>query len=287
MYNVFDYKTLCDVVIRHSYFLNDGETDFDDMPSQTQQDMLRKYQFTDVLQLVTSARTAETMRNHQMTVKTSNEGIRLMIRTKGNDLKPLTGLADDTIFVFGLKINHPLFSYFTRATVAPGRAFLFANNEVYDPGVIDYVEFIPLITNDQRVDDSFLLTQEDTTALLNAWFPGESQMGIIGLICLQIKGVLPALDLLSETGETTPDFPQFKVHFDTQSTYWKYKRESADFEAETWDSLPLTKHGFIHIDPNTAFTTTPPSEALNYSYPNPLLETFEATPTKLYSVIFI
>jgi hypothetical protein len=285
MYNVFDYKTLCDVVIRHSYFLNDGETDFDTMPLKTQQDMLSKYQFTDVLQFVTSARTAETMRNHQMVMKTSNEGIRLMIRTKGEDLKPLTGLANDTVFVFGLKLGDPLFSYFTQAVSMPGEVLFFPNAQA-DELPLSIVSLVPLITDAQRVNSNYLLVPEDTATMLDAWFPGESRVGLIGLIYIKVAAGATAYNLLS-SGDTKANFPQFKIHFNTQSTFWKYKRESVGFEAETSAPLPLTKHGFIHINPNTAFTTTPPSEALNYSYPNPLLETFEATPTKLYSVIFI
>jgi hypothetical protein len=284
--SAYHYRTLCDITIRHAYFLDNGTTGFDDMAAPQQKEFLARFDFREVVALVPTAKTQGAMSGRKIQAIVGNEGIRLIVRTLDSDLKPVTGIEQDLVLVFALKIRHTRFAYFTDLVLDdPNSIRLFANTLI--PGLTTQEKLIPRLSEMQRADESFRLSAADSETILNSHFAGEDRHGLIGLVYLRVIGDTPNHGLLNLNGETKVSPANFKLHFSTTSTHWKYIKESDDFVAETELALPLTKHGFIEINPASDFTADPPDAALDYSYPNPSLESFEITPERTYSVIFI
>lgn len=279
------HRSLCEVIILHGYHLDNGLTAYDAMTDDAKAKALKKYDLRNLFDIVPTAATAQKLRNHRILSVVVNDGLRLMITTKKTDSIPLTGLADGEIFVFLMKAKSPAeFNYSTQLPDNRSRILFFSN---YQPSEITTaLTPVPLMTDTKHADDSFLLNAADSTKALDLYVPAGERGGITGIICIKTKGVGATHDLLT-TGSVKANAPKFKIHFDAKKTFWKYKKESVSFVAETAVALPLTKNGFININPATDFTTTPTTTEQAYQYPNPSLGTIEITPSKTYSVIFI
>ncbi|ASS48507.1 MAG: hypothetical protein A3D31_07885 [Candidatus Fluviicola riflensis] len=279
------HRSLCEVIILHGYHLDNGLTGYDAMTTAAKSKALKGYHVSNTFDIVPTIATAKQLRNHRILPVVSNDGLHLMITTKKTDSIPLTGLADSEIFVFLLKAKIPSeFTYSTQLTENRSRVLFFSN---YQPAeVVTVLTPIPLQADAKHADDSFLLSEADTITVLDLYVPVAERKGVTGIICIKTKGVGASRDLLT-AGSVKATSPKFKIHFDAKKTFWKYKKESVSFIVETKVALPLTKNGFINIDPANDFTvaTNPTQQA--YQYPNPSLGTIEITPTKTYSVIFI
>jgi hypothetical protein len=144
---------------------------------------------------------------------------------------------------------------------------------------------LPKLADNTRIDDSFLLSADDTKTLLDKYVAPIDRYGLIGLIYIRVKGSGAGNNLLTGAGETTNAYPVFKIHFNNASTFWKYKKPSDGFEATTSSPKPLTKYGFIKITHDGDFPL--PHPPASYQYPNPRPDTFEISGSDIYSVIFI
>lgn len=289
--STFNYRTLCEIHLRHAYFLDNGQDDFDAMDGVQQQQSLDRFHYTEAIDIVPTTATAAALQGRRIVINTDGRKLMLRARTLDNSLKPVTGLEKDLVLVFALRIRHTRFAYFTDLTLDdPNRILLFANKQPSE--LATEVPLIPLEAEATRANDDYLLSADDSLEILKKRFRDDDRYGLLGLVYLRVEGNTLAYSLVEDNGETRATPPQFKIHFNTTSTYWKYVRPSADFMAETKTALPLTRHGFIEIDPATDLELVDnndpiPEAALGYAYPNPLLESFEITPTKTYSVIFI
>jgi len=279
------HRSLCEVTILHGYHLDNGLTAYDAMTATEKVKAMNRYNALDIFDVVPTVATTKQLRNHRILPRVSNDGLHLLITTKKTDSIPLTRLADSEIFVFLLKAKSSAeFTYSTELSEDRSRILFFSN---FQPSEIATVLTpIPLAADSKHADDSFLLNASDSAKVLDLYVPKAERGGLTGIVCLKTKGVEATHDLLT-AGAVKAIAPQFKIHFDAKKTFWKYKKESVSFVAETKVALPLTKNGFINIDPANAFTITPTPTEQAYQYPNPSLGTIEITPTKTYSVIFI
>lgn len=285
MFQTDQHRSLCEVTILHGYHLDNGLTNYDSMAVDVKAKALKRFNVADIFNVVPTTVTSQKLRNHRMLSVTGSDGIHLMISTKKTDSLPLTGLADDTIFVFLLKAkNASDFTYSTELVEDRSRILFFSN---YQPAEIATVLIpIPLATDSKHADNSFLLNAADSAKVLDLYVPTEERGGLTGIICIRTKGVEATRDLLT-AGAVKAIAPKFKIHFDAKKTFWKYKKESVSFVVETKVALPLTKYGFVDINPINDFTVATNATQRAYQYPNPSLGTIEITPTKTYSVIFI
>ena len=279
------HRSLCEVTILHGYYLDNGLTAYDAMTATEKVKAMKRYNVLDIFNIVPTTETAKKLRNHRMLSVNSSEGIRLMITTKKTDSLPLTGLADNEVFVFLLKAKNPSdFTYSTELLDDRSRVMFFSN---YQPTELTTVLTpVPLATDTKHADNSFLLSTLDSTKVLDLYVPEGERGGLTGIICIKTKGIGATRDLLT-AGAVKATAPKFKIHFDAKKTFWKYKKESVSFVVETIVALPLTKYGFVDINPVNAFTTATNATQRAYQYPNPSLGTIEITPSKTYSVIFI
>ncbi|MES2555171.1 MAG: hypothetical protein V4604_03420 [Bacteroidota bacterium] len=285
MFQTDQHRSLCEVVILHGYHLDNGVTAYDTMTADAKAKAFKRYSALDVFDIVPTADTVKNLRNHRMLAATASDGIHLMITTKKTDSIPLTGLADNMIFVFLLKAkNQSDFMYSTELPDDRSRILFFSN---YQPTELATVLTpVPLEADVKHADSSFLLNAADTATVLDLYVPQSERTGLTGIVCIKTTGVGATRDLLT-AGAVKAIAPKFKIHFDAKKTFWKYKKESVAFVVETKVALPLTKYGFIDINPINDFTTATNATQRAYQYPNPSLGTIEITPTKTYSVIFI
>ncbi|MCG8306773.1 MAG: hypothetical protein MI975_05225 [Cytophagales bacterium] len=150
-----------------------------------------------------------------------------------------------------------------------------------------------------EIDREDLLTDEGKQIVKQS-INEEQGKGLLGIVQLQMSGD-QNLDLI-ETDNTDPNdiksnlldpFPAFKLHFRNRKTIWKYIKKSEQKELETSSELPLTRDGFIEIDPGSDITGPLPTDIGKYVFPNPTAEsikriTDESTnTTTIYSEIYI
>jgi hypothetical protein len=294
MYQSTHYRTLFELNIRHGYLLDDGWTSFDSLSDANKDAALKRYRFEDIFELVPTQQTAALMTNLRLLLKKTNQGFLLVVPTREESLVPVTGIDQNTVFTFLLKMRDPQVPYFTNLTFENGRILLFANRNPNELALT--VPKIPMENSSQHIDNTFLLSVADSQKLLEARTSVGERFGTIGMVYLNARGSTETRDLINAAGEVIldpeadpPIFPpQFKVHFDTRQTFWKYIRESADFSATTLNPLPLTRYGYIELDPTADFLESPLEEPeSNYAFPNPMLEIFEFEADAVYSVIFI
>lgn len=300
----FQYRTMCELTFRHAYFLNNGTLDFDDFTEpEDKKAALKKFRFDDVFECIPLGETASKIKNHRMVVVYTQHGFRLTTRTANDDTAPIVIPSDDLFFVFALKAKDPNFQQYTVAENNFLQCYLFANElpeniitEVTDELTEEVTELdiplLPIFSEETRVNRSFLMLEENTAFLKNNFLGTLDPSQLIGLIYLQVKSSENNKSLQIDFSDEEAEPPHFKIHFDNLETFWKYKKTSVGFEAETADKKPLTKYGYIEIKPDVDLTETYSSgdPEFKYHYPNPVPGNIEASgsdPEKIYSVIFI
>jgi len=150
-----------------------------------------------------------------------------------------------------------------------------------------------------ELENDDLITDEGQR-IIDQSIQKEQGKGLLGIIELQMIGDNNT-DII-EIDNTNPNevksflldpIPAFKLHFDNRKTIWKYIKKSDENELETSSVKPLTRNGFIEIDPDTDFSGPLPTDIDKYIFPNPTANiikeiTDENTNiTTTYSEIFI
>ncbi|WP_027393868.1 hypothetical protein [Aquimarina latercula] len=150
-----------------------------------------------------------------------------------------------------------------------------------------------------EVEEGDLVTDE-AKHLLNQAIQSEKSKGLLGIIKLHTIGD-NSMDLITIDNSDPNDVknylldpsPSYKLHFDNRKTIWKYIKKSDDEELETSSVQPLTKNGFIEIDPDADIVPPLPSDIEKYTFPNPTADLIKQTTdvntniTTTYSEIFI
>lgn len=150
-----------------------------------------------------------------------------------------------------------------------------------------------------EVEESDLATDEGKH-LINQAIQAEKSKGLLGIIRLHTIGD-SNMDLIEIDSSDPNDVknylldpsPFYKLHFDNRKTVWKYIKKSDDEELETSSVQPLTKNGFIEIDPDADIVPPLPSDIEKYTFPNPTADLIKQTTdvntniTTTYSEIFI
>lgn len=283
MMTISSYRELFGISIRHSYWLNSGVDEFDDMNAVDQQSMLDEYDFRKLLTVVPLSSSMTEMTNQRLLFRLETTGIKVITKTLEGTLTPLIPIDDNMELTFLLKRLDTYYDTYTDLTHAVDRICLFTNKQPSE--LVTPVEIIDLLSVDALVTDDFLLSPADTLTMLET-IPHSERAGLVGIIRMYAKGDSSSFHLTTGADNLKASPPQFKIHFKNKHTFWKYRKDSENFEIETNTAKPLTKNGYIEIDPNTDFDSPSP-EALTYKYPNPGLSTFEVGNSKLYSVIFI
>jgi hypothetical protein len=274
------YALLFEVTLFHNYFLNSGEETFIGMSAEDQLKMLQNFDVSSFAAINPTAQTREILKNHKMVFKKTKTGFRVYIKVKDADeTVPFITLASDLTLQFLIKNTDHQFENYTDLNCAPHQIILLSNvRPETEPIAFHY---IPKMGDNELISNDFIASAETTTAVLESLQPGEKN-DINAIISLQLQGDNSSGNIVNNLGSIVS--PNFSIHFDNRKTLWKYIDRKAATEIETNTAKPLTRYGFVEIDPTTDFT---PSQPEDNQYPNPSVKSILKINSDYYSEIFI
>ncbi|WP_149207497.1 hypothetical protein [Flavobacterium johnsoniae] len=272
------YGLLFEVTFLHNYFLNNGEETFASMTNADKQKMLQQFTTDAFLVLTPTLETNIVLKNYKMTFKKTKTGFRIYTKVK-DEFEPFIKIPANLNLTFLIKINDYQFENYTNLDFALTQAYHFSNVKPLTEPVS--FEYIPKISDNKLISNAYLVSEETTAYLVSALEPSEQQ-NVFGVISLTAKGDNSSGNIVNNLGKMLS--PNFKIHFDNRKTLWKYINRKAGTEIKTNAAKPLTRSGFVEIDPLTDFTPAQPSES---QYPNPSVKSITKINSDYYSEIFI
>jgi hypothetical protein len=213
-----------------------------------------------------------------MTFKKTKTGFRIYTKVK-DEFEPFIKIPANLNLTFLIKINDYQFENYTNLDFALTQAYHFSNVKPLTEPVS--FEYIPKISDNKLISNTYLVSEETTAHLVSALEPSEQQ-NVFGIISLTAKGDNSSGNIVNNLGKMMS--PNFKIHFDNRKTLWKYINRKAGTEIKTNAAKPLTRSGFVEIDPLTDFTPAQPAES---QYPNPSVKSITKINSDYYSEIFI
>jgi hypothetical protein len=274
------YGLLFEVTLLHNYFLNNGEETFASMTDSDKEKMLQQFNTDTFITITPSLETHTLLKNYKMVFKKTKTGFRMYIKVKETDeTDPFIKLPVDLNLKFLIKINDYQFENYTDLNFARTQVFLFSNVKPLTEPVS--FEYLPKINDNKLISNDYLVSEETTENFISTLHPLEKQ-DIFGLISLSLKGDNSSGNIVNNSGKIIS--PNFKIHFDNRKTLWKYINRKAGTEIETNAVKPLTRSGFVEIDPVADFTPSQPSDT---QYQNPSVKSIIKINSDYYSEIFI
>ncbi len=272
------YGLLFEVTFLHNYFLNNGEETFASMTNADKQKMLQQFTTDAFLVLTPTLETNTVLKNYKMTFKKTKTGFRIYTKVK-DEFEPFIKIPANLNLTFLIKINDYHFENYTNLDFALTQAYHFSNVKPLTEPVS--FEYLPKISDNKLISNAYLVSEETTAYLVSALEPSEQQ-NVFGVISLTAKGDNSSGNIVNNLGKMLS--PNFKIHFDNRKTLWKYINRKAGTEIKTNAAKPLTRSGFVEIDPLTDFTPAQPAES---QYPNPSVKSITKINSDYYSEIFI
>lgn len=293
------YSLLFEVNIFHNFFLNNGESVYENMPPAEKLKMIRKYDFTNFIAVNPSIATATILKNYKLHFKATNTGFKIFAKVKPSaKTDPFIKIPIDLELIFTLKITDSHFENYTDLTFSPNQLFYFSNaiplriesNEpIPEPNPKKVVfddqtfNFIPLIDSNTLISNGFLASEKESINLLPD-FENIETRGLFAAISISMKGHNIQNSVLNNQNKIISPTREFTIHFDNRKTFWKYINRRTATEIETTLAKPLTYSGFVEIDPTSDFNPAEPEEN---QYPNPSVKSIVKVNSKYYSEIFI
>lgn len=274
------YEVLFEVTIFHNYFLNNGEESFAGMSDAAKEKMLQKFSIDSFFTVTPTLKTNTVLKNYKMVFKNTKTGFTVYIKVKETDEKdPFIEIPADVNLAFLISINDYQFENYTNLDFAFSQIFLFSNVKPAAEPVS--FEYLPKINDNKLISNQYLVSEKTTSDFISTLQALEKQ-NIFGLVSLNMKGDNTSGNIVTASGKLIS--PNFKIHMDNRKTLWKYINRKTATEIETNAAKPLTRSGFVEIDPLTDFT---PAEAADSHYPNPSVKSILKINGDYYSEIFI
>jgi len=278
------YKTLFGITVLHGYALNNGNQEFNSMSLDKKKKILQNYDFENFIEILPSKETFLKLKNNHLIFQIKKSEIKIGVKVSLDDPEiPFIDMPISLTLDFIIKIKDSFFENYTDINLLPNRILYLSNVKPADePNTFKY---IPLLANPVFINDTYFISEVSSPKMIEPLNQFEKR-GVLGIISLKMRGDVAAPNILTAQKKIITPTPNFKIHFNNRKTIWKYTRANSDFEVETNLEKPLTKNGFVEIDPNTDFTTNP-AEASDYQYPNPSVKSIQKIGSKTYSQIFI
>ncbi|EJL64865.1 hypothetical protein [Flavobacterium sp. CF136] len=272
------YGLLFEVTLLHNYFLNNGEETFASMTNADKEKMLQQFD-TDAFTAITpTLETNIVLKNYKMIFKKNKTGFGVYIKVK-DELDPFIKVPVDLNLKFLIKTNDYQFENYTNLDFAFSQVFLFSNVRPLTEPVS--FEYLPKINDNKLISNAYLVSEETTANLISTLQPSEQQ-NVFGLISLTAKCDDSSGNIVDDLGKMIS--PNFKIHFDNRKTLWRYINRKAGTVINTINAKPLTRSGFVEIDPLNDFNPSEPAES---QYPNPSVKSITKINSDYYSEIFI
>ncbi|MFW0737794.1 hypothetical protein [Flavobacterium sp. T12S277] len=277
------YGLLFEVTLFHNYFLDSGEDIFESMSDDDKDKMLQKFSTDAFIALTPTQETHTIFKNFKMVFKKTKTGFRVYIKVKETDepikIDPFIKIPADLSLNFLITINDYQFENYTNLDFALNQIFLFSN--VRPPKEPLTFEYLPKIDDNKIISDAYLVSEETSADLISTLQPSEKQ-DVFGILSLTFQGDNSSENIINDLGEMLT--PHFKIHFNNRKTLWRYINRKAATAIETKTTKPLTRSGFVEIDPATDFLVPQPASS---SYPNPSVKSITKDNGAYYSEIFI
>ncbi|WP_433763616.1 hypothetical protein [Flavobacterium ginsenosidimutans] len=272
------YGLYFQVTLLHNYFLNNGEETFASMTDDKKEKMMQQFSSDAFIAITPTLETNIVLKNYKMVFKKNKTGFGIYIKLK-DELDPFIKVPADLNLTFLIKINDYQFENYTNLDFALTQAYLFSNVKPLTEPVS--FKYIPKISDNKLISNAYLVSEKTTADLLSILQPSEQQ-NVFGVISLTAKGDNSSENSIDDLGKMIS--PNFKIHFDNRKTLWKYINRKAGTEIKTKTAKPLTRSGFIEIDPVNDLDPSQPSES---QYPNPSVKSITKIDSDYYSEIFI
>ena len=127
------YKSLFEVKIRHHFFLNKGEQEWDSMSQEEKDSQEEKFDVREILDVIPASDCIKTLNAHNCVFKKSASGIFVGIKAVADDandgkFKPYVSLNDDETFRFIVKLKDYNFLNYTALSLQSSRDKLYILN---------------------------------------------------------------------------------------------------------------------------------------------------------------
>lgn len=274
------YSLLFEVTILHNYFLDNGEETFASMSAAAKEKMLQNFTTDSFAVIRPTFETNSILKNYKMVFKITKTGFKVYVKVQeADEADPFIKIPAALNLKFLISINDYQFENYTNLDFPLNRIYLFSNvKPTAEPVSFQY---IPKTNENKLISNDFLVSEATTTALISTLQSLEKQ-AVFGIISLNLQGDNTTGNIITNAGKIIS--PHFKIHFDNRKTLWKYINSKTTAIIETNDAKPLTRSGFVEIDPLIDFT---PPQAADSHYPNPSVKSIIKIDGDFYSEIFI
>lgn len=272
------YGLLFQVTLLHNYFLNNGEETFASMTNADKEKMMQQFSADAFIAVMPALETNTVLKNYKMVFKKTKTGFGIYIKMK-DEFDPFIKVPADLNLKFLIKINDYQFENYTNLDFVLNQIFLFSNVRPLTEPVS--FEYLPLINDNKLISNDYLVSEETTANLLSTLQPSEQQ-NVFGVISLTAKGDNSSGNIIDNSDKMIS--PNFKIHFDNRKTFWRYINRKAGTIIKTTAAKPLTRSGFVEIDPVNDLDPSQPAES---QYPNPSVKSITKINSDYYSEIFI
>lgn len=129
------YKNLFQIMVRHHYFLNKGEQEWDSMSQEQKESQEAKFDVREILDIIPTSDCIKILNAHNCVLKRTASGILVGIKVVADDIntgefKPFVSLKDDETFRFMVKLKDYNFLNYTALTLQStrGKSYILNNS---------------------------------------------------------------------------------------------------------------------------------------------------------------
>ena len=175
------YKTLFNINIYHSYFLDEGERTFFEfnggnngitpLTDKEKQSLEEQYNINDFLSIQPTKETKKSLKNHRLLLRNHKKGVRVLSETltetaeEGNQevtrYSPILRLPNSLVLTFYLKVHHAYFENFSKVIEKKEKQLYYLSNK--SSSALNLFETI----SEVKKWSSFLITESETRKLLH------------------------------------------------------------------------------------------------------------------------
>ncbi len=144
------YKSLFEVKIRHHFFLNKGEQEWDAMNQEEKNQQEEKFDVRDILNIIPTSDCNQLLSAHQCVYRKTNSGILVGIKavpdiSNAGEFKPFVSLKDEDTFKFAVFLKDYNFLNYTALSLQSGRnnMYVLSNSTINDSNTFPSVSTIP------------------------------------------------------------------------------------------------------------------------------------------------
>ncbi|MCC4212604.1 hypothetical protein [Leeuwenhoekiella parthenopeia] len=257
----YTYRILAEVLVYHRYFLDDGNTPFDQSPALKQQ-QLRDYYWTAFASVKPTAQTNAHLRNHRLFLKQTPHGFNIAVQALAQNpnatvFKPVIDLDENLQLDFVINVHDALFANYSNLDTVTHYPLLFRNyNDLIEPA-------LPLINTASGTTEAAQYgISAGTQKSLIENNPEDQLLRSKALVSLKMRGEGNGRNLILASGNLPQEHPVYSIRFDNRNTIWNYysgKNQNLIHSTDP-NTKPLVKNGVVEVSQgNTDYPAASPN----------------------------